>query len=106
VRVFWQNFTLEDAIGSHACSLQANMRVANGIPFGCSLLLPVDTVNCVRTLKARMQRPRQYRLAIEDPIEVSHDLGNVYGALPSLAATSPLSNQVLEEAMCTVLFPP
>jgi hypothetical protein len=37
VRVFRQKFTLEDAIGSHACSLQANMRVTNGIPLGCSL---------------------------------------------------------------------
>jgi hypothetical protein len=32
VRVFRQKFTLEDAIGSHACSLEANMRVTNGIP--------------------------------------------------------------------------
>jgi hypothetical protein len=31
---------------------QANMRVTNGIPLGCSRLLPVDTVNCVQTLKA------------------------------------------------------
>jgi hypothetical protein len=28
------------------------MRVTNGIPLGCSLLLPVDTVNSVQTLKA------------------------------------------------------
>jgi hypothetical protein len=34
VRVFRQKFTLEDAIGSHACSLQANMRVTNGISLG------------------------------------------------------------------------
>jgi hypothetical protein len=53
VRVFRQIFTLEDAIGSHACSLEANTRVTNGIPLGSSLLLPVDTVNCVQTLKAR-----------------------------------------------------
>jgi serine/threonine protein kinase len=51
VRVFRQKFTLEDAIGSHACSLEANTRVTNGIPLGSSLLLPVDTVNCVQTLK-------------------------------------------------------
>jgi hypothetical protein len=53
---FRQKFTLEDAIGSHACSLEANIeantRVTNGIPLGSSLLLPVDTVNCVQTLKA------------------------------------------------------
>jgi hypothetical protein len=51
VRVFRQKFTLEDAIGSHACSLEANTRVTNGTPLGSSLLLPVDTVNCVQTLK-------------------------------------------------------
>jgi hypothetical protein len=50
---FRQKFTLEDAIGSHAFApLEAYMRVTNGIPLGCSLLLPVDTVKCVQTLKA------------------------------------------------------
>jgi hypothetical protein len=53
VRVFRQKFTLEDAIGSHACSLEANTRVTNGIPLGSSLLSPVDTLNCVQTLKGR-----------------------------------------------------
>jgi hypothetical protein len=52
VRVFRQKFTLEDAIGSHACSLEANTCVTNGIPLGSSLLLPVCIVNCVQTLKA------------------------------------------------------
>jgi hypothetical protein len=51
VRVFRQKFTLEDAIGSHACSLEASRRVTNGIPLGCSLCLPVHTVNFVQTLK-------------------------------------------------------
>jgi hypothetical protein len=51
VRVFRQKFTLEDAIGSHACSLEANTRVTNGIPLESSLLLPVCTVNCAQTLK-------------------------------------------------------
>jgi hypothetical protein len=56
---FRQKFTLEDAIGSHACSLQANtlqanMRVTNGNPLGCSLLLPVDTVNYVQPLKVHI----------------------------------------------------
>jgi WD40 repeat protein len=51
VRVFRQKLTLEDAIGSHACSLEANMRVTNGIPLGSSLLLPACTVNCVQTRK-------------------------------------------------------
>jgi hypothetical protein len=51
VRVFRQKFALEDAIGSHTCSLEANMRVTNGIHLGCPLLLPVGTVNSVQTLK-------------------------------------------------------
>jgi hypothetical protein len=53
VRVFELKFALEDAIGSHACSLEANMRVTNGIPLGSPLLIPVVTVNCVQTLKVR-----------------------------------------------------
>ena len=32
--VFRQEFTLEDAIGSHVCSLQASKRVTDGIPLG------------------------------------------------------------------------
>jgi hypothetical protein len=51
VRVFRQMFALEDATGSHACSLEANMHVTNGTPLGIPLLLPVGTVNCVQTLK-------------------------------------------------------
>ena len=39
VRVFRQKFALEDAIGSHACSLEASRRVTNGIPLGCPLFL-------------------------------------------------------------------
>jgi hypothetical protein len=57
VRVFRQKFT-RGAIGSHACSLQANMRVTNGITLESSLLLPIATVNCVQTLKVtRRQQP-------------------------------------------------
>jgi hypothetical protein len=48
---FRQIFTLEDAIGYHACSLEANTRVTNGIHLGSSPLLPVDTVICVATPK-------------------------------------------------------
>jgi hypothetical protein len=55
VRVVRQKFTLEDAFGSHACSLEVDMRVINSIHLGCSLLLPVDTVNCVQTRKAFKQ---------------------------------------------------
>jgi hypothetical protein len=53
LRVFRQKVTLEDAIGSHACSLEAKMRVTNGIPLGSTFLFPVGTVNCVQTLKAQ-----------------------------------------------------
>jgi hypothetical protein len=42
VRVFEHDFTLEDAIGYHACSLEANMYVINGIPLGSPLLLPLS----------------------------------------------------------------
>jgi hypothetical protein len=48
---FRQKFTPEDAIGSPACSLEVSIRVSNAISLGCSLLLPVGTVNCVQTLK-------------------------------------------------------
>jgi aminopeptidase N len=40
-------------IDSHACSLEASWRVTNGVPLGCSLLLPVGTVHSVQTLKAQ-----------------------------------------------------
>jgi hypothetical protein len=56
VRVFGQKLTLEDAIVSHACSLEASRHVTNGIPLGCSLLLPVHTVNCVQTLKVKLMQ--------------------------------------------------
>ena len=58
VRVFRQKFTLEDAIGFHACSLQASRRVTIGTPLGCSPLLPVHAVNCVQTLKVPPTRCR------------------------------------------------
>jgi hypothetical protein len=32
VLIFEHNFALEDAIGSHACSLETSMRVTNGMP--------------------------------------------------------------------------
>jgi len=52
VHVFRQKLTLEDAIGSHACSLEASRCVTNGFRRRCPLFLPVHTVNCVQTLKA------------------------------------------------------
>jgi hypothetical protein len=54
VRVFRQEFTLEDADGSHAFApLQASRRVTNAPSLGVSLFLPVRTVNCIQTLKVR-----------------------------------------------------
>jgi hypothetical protein len=47
----------EDAIGSHACSLEcsleANMRVTNGIPLGSPLALIVAIINHAETLKGK-----------------------------------------------------
>jgi hypothetical protein len=44
-----------DAVGSHACSLEANVRVINSIPLGCQRQLPLTgaTINRVETRKAR-----------------------------------------------------
>jgi hypothetical protein len=50
VLVFRQEFTLEDAIGSHSCSLEANMCVTNGFPRE-STALTVTIINHVETLK-------------------------------------------------------
>jgi hypothetical protein len=52
VRVFEQDFAIEDAIGSHACSLEANIRVTIGIPLGSPLRLTVAIINYAETLKA------------------------------------------------------
>jgi hypothetical protein len=44
VRVFEQDVVLEDAIiRSHACLLEAKMRVINAIPLGSPLLLPLPS---------------------------------------------------------------
>jgi hypothetical protein len=52
VRVFSIEFTLEDAIGSHACSLQASRLVIPRLSFlSGALFLPIHSVNCVQTLK-------------------------------------------------------
>jgi hypothetical protein len=94
VPVFRQKSTLEDAIGSHACSLEANTRVTNGISLGSSLLLPIDTVNCVQTLK-----DKTFEIASAGSVQVVDASGTVlleigveagdiwYGALPSLSAS-------------------
>jgi hypothetical protein len=56
MRVFRKAFTLEDVIGSHTCSLEASMRVTNGIPLGCTLALIVTTVNSIQTLKVPVRQ--------------------------------------------------
>jgi hypothetical protein len=53
VHVFRQKCSLDGAIGSHACSLEASMRVTNDIPLSRPLPLTVCTVNSVQTLKAK-----------------------------------------------------
>jgi hypothetical protein len=75
VRVFRQESTFEDAIGSHACSLEASMHVTNGTPLGCSLLLPVGTVNCVpcETLKGNLPIKQQAHCSLGEE-------GRVFGA--------------------------
>jgi hypothetical protein len=52
VRVFRHDFALEEVIGSHAWSLEANLLAVNSIPLGSQLPLTVTTMNCVATLKA------------------------------------------------------
>jgi hypothetical protein len=56
VLVFRQDFALENAIGSHACSLEANMRVTNGIPLRESTALTVVIINHAETLKVFSQK--------------------------------------------------
>jgi serine/threonine protein kinase len=87
VRVFRQKSTLEDAIaiGSHAFSLEANMRVTNGIPLGSSLLLPVDTVNCVAPLKADVWSLGITLVELAN-LQFPYDL---YSALRSLSTNAP-----------------
>jgi hypothetical protein len=47
-----RNLHLGDAIELHVFApLEANRRVANDIPLGCPLFLPVHAANCVLTLK-------------------------------------------------------
>jgi hypothetical protein len=61
---FRQKFTTEDAIGfPRLLASSSCMRVTNGIPLGCSLLLPVDTVNSVQTLKAVAYQHKRWPLA-------------------------------------------
>ena len=60
VLVSKQEVALEDAIGSHACSLEALSspctRVANAIPLGCPLPLTVTTVKSFQTRKVETVR--------------------------------------------------
>jgi phosphatidylinositol kinase/protein kinase (PI-3 family) len=74
------------------------MRVADGIPLGCSLLLPVGTVNSARTLKVLLHKICTHSPELVEQAQlVSTELIRVailwremwYGALPSLAANTP-----------------
>jgi hypothetical protein len=92
-----------DAIGSHTCSLEVNMRVINAIPLGGPLPLTVATINSVQTI-------RVYHHAVHigqdciltmnsvTTLMTSHNAGlppcrthwtRRHGALPSLAAVPP-----------------
>jgi hypothetical protein len=87
-------------IGSHACSLEASMRVTNGISLGCPLFLPVHTVNCVQTLKVdRLDRrvlERRLRFAVAAHAADDHDGGGTevdesYGRVGAAAGAGPSS---------------
>jgi hypothetical protein len=49
---FDRNFHSKMPLDSIACSLEAKIRVTNGIPLGSPLPLTVTTINHVETLKA------------------------------------------------------
>jgi hypothetical protein len=97
VRVFRQKFTLEDAIGPHASSLEASRRVTDGIPLGCPRFLPAHTVNCVQTLKVDMtvtmldgtKQAVAGDWIVKFGVEETFKHGQGYVALPSLAAVPP-----------------
>jgi hypothetical protein len=84
---FRQKFALEDAIGSHACSLEASERVTNDIPLGCSLLLPIDTINSVATLKAIMWSTADMveLLCMVRVLEQNFALGDAFGSYAGCA---------------------
>jgi hypothetical protein len=84
VHVFRQKFTLDDAIGSHACSLEANMQVTNGIPLGCPLLLPVHTANCAQTLKAQLYKGLDPALRIQQTLVPASNQGPTWKAVEPL----------------------
>jgi hypothetical protein len=67
----------------------AVMRVTDGIPLGCSFFLPIDTVNCVQTLKAILRQAGWYsrvRLRHRAPTHHIHfgRLGPHLHSLPTL----------------------
>jgi hypothetical protein len=79
VRVFRQDFALEAAIGSCACSLEAHMRVANGIPLGftpltgshCKSLPNTEgTSLCLQTKSCNTMRLQRQAVETELVVEV------------------------------------
>jgi hypothetical protein len=99
VRVFEQNLALEDAIGSHACSLEANIHVTNDIPLGSPLLLPIGTVNCVQTLKVDM-------MTRELPFKMKLLTKYVAGTLTINSVTTLMTSRKARSGYsCTCAFP-
>jgi hypothetical protein len=90
--------------------LEASRRVTNGILLGCLLLLPVDTVNCVQTLKAhktnyvclRWLFEALERLCITAQIREKVAADNV---IPMVIATmkDTLPSPLVQQACCRVL---
>jgi hypothetical protein len=95
---FRQKFTPEDALGSHACSLEASMRVTNGIPLGCSLLLPYDApVFSVQTLKARAAAAPKWRMVVPATSSGAGVAGRgLHSAVDSAAATAAVGGEGMQ----------
>jgi hypothetical protein len=81
VRVFREEFTLDDAVGSHACSLEASRHVTNGIPLGVSLLLPAAHCKLCPNTEGISGSDISYQdnQALLD--KIMHDKPNLFGTL-------------------------
>jgi hypothetical protein len=69
----------------------AAMRVTNDIPLGCSLLLPVGTVNPVQTLKANMWR-------------TTPDISNTFTSMIKSAVLNNNANMIVTGQRTVVVF--
>ena len=62
------------------------MRVTDGIPLGCSLLLPVDTVNYAATLQGFNKLTEKGTVRVfEQKITLGHAIGSHACSLQALA---------------------